>query len=215
MRGVFITVEGIDGSGKTTQAHRLAAALREAGHMVRETREPGGSPGAEQIRQLLVTGAPGRWSADTEVLLFTAARRDHVETVIRPALAAGEIVVCDRYVDSTRVYQGGTPERRAAIDALHASYVGLDPDLTLVFEIEPTLALSRLADRAVSAGEDRFEQRGAAFQHAIAERFAAIAAEEPARVLRINAGDAVEAVAARALSAVVDRIDAGQATARG
>ena len=105
-RGFFLTVEGIDGVGKSTQTRLLAGRLRRLGREVVETREPGGAPGAEAIRRLLVEGDPERWSPETETLLFTAARRDHLERVIRPALARGAVLVCDRYVDSTRAYQG-------------------------------------------------------------------------------------------------------------
>jgi dTMP kinase len=136
-RGLFITFEGIDGSGKSTQARRLAEALRAAGRAVVLTREPGGSPGAEEIRRLLVEGEAGRWSAETEILLFTAARRDHVERTIRPALARGG-VLCDRFADSTRVYQGAARgDLRGHGRPLHALPSGIEPDLTLVLDIDP------------------------------------------------------------------------------
>ena len=112
-RGSFISFEGIDGSGKSTQARLLAETLRAQGHAVTLTREPGGSPGAEEIRRLVLEGDPDRWSTETEILLFTAARRDHLEKTIRPALARGEIVITDRFADSTRIYQGITARRSA------------------------------------------------------------------------------------------------------
>ena len=128
----FITFEGIDGSGKSTQAKRLVAHLTSLGHDVIHTREPGGSAGAEEIRRLLVEGDPDRWSAETEILLFTAARRDHLEKTIIPALAAGKWVVSDRFADSTRVYQGATRgDLRGIVDALHAQMIGVEPDMTL------------------------------------------------------------------------------------
>ena len=142
--GQFITFEGIDGSGKSTQARLLAERLRADGRDVVLTREPGGSPGAEEIRQLLLTGNPDRWSAETEILLFTAARRDHLEKTIRPALDRGAIVICDRFADSTRVYQGATRgELRGTVDRLHELMIGQDPDLTFVIDMDPRDALER------------------------------------------------------------------------
>ena len=190
--GPFITFEGIDGAGKSTQVRLLADRLRAAGRDVVVTREPGGAPGAEEIRALLVSGAPGRWSAETEMLLFTAARRDHVERTIRPALAAGRTVLCDRYVDSTRAYQGDGP-LRAAVDKLHACLIGLDPDLTLIFDLDPEVGAARTGGRG--GAEDRFEQRGLAFQRRLRAAFHAIAAAEPARCRVIDATAAPEAVA--------------------
>ena len=129
---MFITFEGIDGSGKSTQARRLAAALEAEGRPVVLTREPGGSPGAEEIRRLVLEGDPARWSAATELLLFTAARRDHLERLIAPALAEGKIVICDRFVDSTRMYQGlSRGDLRAEVDALHRLMIGREADLDL------------------------------------------------------------------------------------
>jgi dTMP kinase len=201
LRGLFLTVEGVDGSGKTTQAARLAADLRTRGVTVVETREPGGSAGAEAIRALLLTGADGRWSAQTELLLFTAARRDHVERVIRPALEAGAVVICDRYVDSTRAYQGlGDAGLAGAVDTLHALMIGLDPDATLVFDLPAEERAARTAARA--APEDRFERRGAAFQDALAEAFRALVRADPQRMHRIDAGGTPEEVAARVRAVV-------------
>jgi dTMP kinase len=200
-RGRFITLEGIDGSGKSTQVGRLAALLRERGETVVTTREPGGAPGAEAIRALLVEGEPGRWSPETECLLFTAARRDHVERVIRPALGRGETVICDRFADSTRVYQGvARAELRATVDALQSLMIGFEPDLTLILDIDPTVALARGLARG--SGEDRFEGFGAAFQHRLRAGFLALAEEFPERCRVVPADGAPEAVAAR-IAAVV------------
>lgn len=149
---MFISLEGIDGSGKSTQSARLAEALRRAGHDVVQTREPGGAPGAEEIRRLLVEGDPDRWSPETETLLFNAARRDHLERTIRPALDAGRIVITDRFADSTRVYQGATRgDLRGFADAIHAAAIGVEPDLTLVLDMDPKVALSRSLNRLAAA----------------------------------------------------------------
>ncbi len=200
--GRFVTFEGVDGAGKSTQLRRLAAALGGEGVATVETREPGGSPGAEAIRALLVDGAPGRWSAETELLLFTAARRDHLERVIGPALARGETVLCDRYVDSTRAYQSaGRGADRALIDDLHARLIGRDPDLTLILDIDPDAALAR---GLAAGGAERFEGFGPAFQRRLGEAFRAIAAAEPQRCALIDASGDPDAVAAR-IRAAFDR----------
>jgi dTMP kinase len=193
-RGVFITLEGIDGSGKSTQARRLAEALRAEGRDVALTREPGGSPGAEEIRRILVEGDPDRWSAETEILLFTAARRDHLEKTIRPALAAGRIVVSDRFADSTRVYQGAARgDLRALVDQLHQMAIGIEPDLTLVIDMEPEAALARGLAR--NSGEDRFEDLGAGFQTSLRAGFLALAAAHPERCRLIDGNREANAVA--------------------
>ena len=195
MTGRFITFEGVDGSGKSTQARLLAAHLEEQGHAVRLTREPGGSAGAEEIRRLLVEGDPARWSAETEILLFTAARRDHLEKTIRPALAAGETVISDRFADSTRIYQGATRgDLRGVVDALHAQMIGQEPDLTLILDMDPSQALGRGLARG--SGEDRFEDFGLGFQDAIRQGFLALAEEFPERCILIDA-DADAATVAR------------------
>lgn len=172
--GRFITFEGIDGSGKSTQARLLAAFLKAQDVDVVLTREPGGSPGAEEIRRLLVEGAPDRWSGETEILLFTAARRDHLEKTILPALQRGATVISDRYADSTRVYQGAARgELRETVDALHKLMIKHEPDLTFVIDMDPTEALRRgLARRS---GEDRFEEMGASFQERLRDGFHALA----------------------------------------
>ena len=178
--GMFITFEGIDGSGKSTQARLLAERLRSQGNDVILTREPGGSPGAEEIRALVLTGDPGRWSAETEILLFTAARRDHMEKTVRPALAAGKIVISDRFADSTRVYQGATRgDLRATVDRLHDIVIGQEPDLTLIIDMDPATALNRGLAR--KSGEDRFEDFGLGFQETLRHGFLHIAHDFPER----------------------------------
>ncbi len=181
----FITFEGIDGSGKSTQARRFASYLETLGHEIVLTREPGGSSGAEEIRQLVLTGDPDRWSAETEILLFTAARRDHLEKTIQPALAAGKTVVSDRFADSTRVYQGATRgDLRAMVDSLHALMIGREPDLTFVIDMDPETALKRGLAR--KSGEDRFEDFGLGFQETLRHGFLALAHANPSRCILID-----------------------------
>ncbi|SIT84633.1 dTMP kinase [Pontibaca methylaminivorans] len=192
--GFFISFEGADGSGKSTQARRLADSLRAAGHEVVLTREPGGSEGAEQIRALLLEGESERWSPETEILLFTAARRDHMERVIAPALKAGKLVICDRFADSTRVYQGlDRADLRVLVDQLHALMIGREPDLTLLIDMDPEQALARALARG--GAEARFENRGSTMQKRIRAAFLALADEFPARVRRIDGNHPPEAVA--------------------
>ncbi|WP_439139476.1 dTMP kinase [Roseicyclus sp.] len=203
--GLFISLEGIDGSGKSTQAKGLAAWLRRQGRDPVLTREPGGAPGAEEIRRLLVEGDPDRWSPETEILLFTAARRDHLERTIRPALAAGRDVITDRFADSTRVYQGATRgDLRGLVDDIHARVIGIEPDLTLILDIDPEIALARgLARRS---GEDRFEDFGLAFQKKLHEGFRALARQAPRRCVLIDANRATEAIAADIIACVAKRL---------
>jgi dTMP kinase len=204
MPGLFVSVEGIDGSGKSTQARRLAEALQARGHAVTLTREPGGSAGAEEIRRLLLTGAADRWSAETEILLFTAARRDHLERTIRPALARGEVVITDRFADSTRMYQGlRGAGLRATVDALHALMIGVEPDLTLVIDIAPEVGLARAGARADA--EQRFEGMGLALQARLRAGFLALAAAEP-RVTVIDGARDPATVAAEVLARVAGRL---------
>ncbi|MEY1554936.1 dTMP kinase [Yoonia sp. R2331] len=181
----FITFEGIDGSGKSTQARALAELLRAQGADVVLTREPGGSPGAEEIRQLLLTGDPDRWTAETELLLFTAARRDHLEKTIQPALDAGKTVICDRFADSTRVYQGATRgDLRGTVDQLHSLMIGREPDRTFIIDMDPATALNRGLAR--QSGEDRFEDMGLSFQETLRHGFLALAHAHPNRCVLID-----------------------------
>jgi len=201
--GLFITFEGIDGAGKSTQIKLLADRLMAVGHRVMLTREPGGAPGAEAIRTLLVEGDPGRWSAESELLLFNAARRDHVERTVRPALDDGQIVLCDRYVDSTRAYQGIRGLRQAT-DQVHDLMIGLDADLTLIFDMDPDIAAARADDRGGT--EDRFEQKGLEFQHTLRRAFLDIAAEDSDRCVVIDADGAAEEVASRVWDKVAGKV---------
>ncbi|WP_069299179.1 dTMP kinase [Neptunicoccus sediminis] len=183
--GFFITFEGIDGSGKTTQSRLLATLLRDYGRDVLHTREPGGSPGAEDIRRLLVEGDPNRWSPETEILLFTAARRDHLERTIRPSLEAGKVVISDRFADSTRVYQGAArAELRTTVDRLHDLMIAQEPDLTFIVDMDPEIALGRGLARG--SGEDRFEDMGLGFQEKLRAGFLGLAKQFPDRCHVIN-----------------------------
>ncbi len=194
-KGLFVTFEGVDGSGKSTQARLLAEYLRAKGIEIVETREPGGSIGAEEIRRLLVEGEAGRWSPETEILLFNAARRDHLEKTIEPALAANKTVICDRFADSTRVYQGAArAELREMVDRLHSLMIGCEPDLTFVIDIDPELALGRGLAR--NSGEDRFESLGLGFQQVLRAGFLQLAADFPQRFIVVNGQRPVAEVAA-------------------
>jgi dTMP kinase len=205
LTGIFISFEGIDGSGKSTQARVLAEYLRGIGHRVCHTREPGGSPGAEEIRRLVLEGAADRWSTETELLLFTAARRDHLEKTIRPALARGEVVISDRFADSSRIYQGLTRgDIRETVDSLHALMIGVEPDLTILIDIDAAEGLSRATARA--GKELRFEGMGLGVQQRAREGFLALAAANPNRFRTINGAQSPEQVAAAVLAAVLPQL---------
>jgi len=204
MPGLFISLEGIDGSGKSTQGRRLAETLRQQGHAVTLTREPGGSPGAEEIRRLVLEGHVDRWSAETEILLFTAARRDHLEKTIRPALARGEIVITDRFADSTRIFQGITRgDLSDTVDRLHQMMIGVEPDLTLLFDLDPSTGLSRANARAGT--ELRFEDMGLGFQTKARAGFLSLAARND-RFHVIDADGDADTVASRVLQTVLPHL---------
>ena len=195
----FLSFEGIDGCGKSTQAKFLVAHFMAKGQEVLCTREPGGSPGAEAIRGLLLTGDTDKWSAETELLLFTAARRDHLEKTIEPALAAGQMVICDRFADSTRVYQGATRgDLRNKADQLHAAMIGREPDLTLIIDVDPKIALARGLAR--NSGEDRFEDFGLEFQEKLRTGFLKLTQEYPQRCRLVDGNRPAEAVFADVLA---------------
>lgn len=195
-RGRFITLEGGEGAGKSTQINMLAEKLTTAGIPLVTTREPGGTPGAETIRNLFVSGGTDRWSAATEACLANAARADHVERLIRPALERGDWVLCDRYVDSTYAYQGGAGGiADADLLALHHVATGnLWPDLTLLLDLDPEVGLARTHTRR--SGATRFEGHGLAYHQHVAARFHARAAADPQRVRTIDAAPDAYHVAA-------------------
>ncbi|PTQ11622.1 dTMP kinase [Sphingomonas oleivorans] len=203
MSGRFITLEGGEGVGKSTQARRLAEALRAQGHEVVETREPGGSPGAEAIRALLLEGGADRWGPGAEALLFAAARADHVEKTIRPALAAGKWVVCDRFLDSSLAYQGGADGLgQEAIRALHnVGSNGFLPDRTLLLTLPADQAAVRAAKRD-GDGADRIGARDAAYHARVAQAFRALAEADPGRFRIVDASGDAESVTARLLAAL-------------
>ena len=189
--GIFITFEGIDGSGKSTQVKYLANRLMTLGREVVLTREPGGSTGAEEIRSLVLEGAPERWSAETEILLFTAARRDHMEKLILPALEDGKIVICDRFADSTRMYQGLTRgDLRSTVDSLTDLMIKRQPDLTILIDMDPELGHRRA--KARNTKEERFEDFGVDLQRRMRGGFLQLAKEFPDRIRIVNGNQSVE-----------------------
>ncbi|PWE17186.1 dTMP kinase [Marinicauda salina] len=207
-RGRFITLEGGEGAGKSTLALALAAGLAARGVETDLTREPGGTADAELIRQLLVTGEADRWSPISETLLLYAARADHVERRIRPALDRGDWVICDRFADSTRAYQGAAgkldPDR---IDAIHAATLGgFAPDLTLIVDLDPAEGLKRAEKRGEA--RTRFEARDLAFHRALRDGFLEIARREPDRCVVLDGRLDPDALAAAALEVVDQRLGA-------
>jgi dTMP kinase len=209
MRGKFITFEGGEGAGKSTQAAMLAHRLESLGLAVLLTREPGGSPGAEVIRHVLLSGAAKPLGPDAEAMLFAAAREDHVRCTIAPALAAGTWVICDRFVDSTRVYQGelGHVDRRLIKGLERVSIGDVWPDLTLVLDVPVDVALERRALRIGDAAPDRFEAEDATFHGKLREAFLALAAAEPQRCVVIDASVPRMEVAKAIWDAVLAKLD--------
>lgn len=201
-RGRFITFEGGEGAGKSTQVALLAEALRAQGHRVLTTREPGGSAGAEEIRGLLLSGGADKWDGVTELLLHSAARRDHVQKVVLPALERGEWVVCDRFIDSTRAYQGygHGVDSDAIAAAIRLSIGDLRPDLTLILDMDVEEGLKRAHGRG--QGHDRYERMGTAFHERLRQGFLTIGWNEPSRCAVLNANRPVEDVAADVIAAV-------------
>lgn len=190
-KGYFISFEGIDGSGKSTQIQKLARFLEPLGFDVLITREPGGSVGGEEIRNLLLQGNVDRWSAETEILLFTAARRDHLERIILPAMEDNKIVICDRFTDSTRMYQGMRgPNLRNLVDMLNEKIINCDPDLTIVIDIDPQISLKRAKSRETV--EERFEDFGVEMQLNMRNGFIELAKEFSNRIEVVNGQQSVD-----------------------
>ena len=219
MSGLFITFEGGEGGGKSTQAATLAKRLRGAGVEVLTTREPGGTDMAERIRALLVTGEPEALSSTAEALLNYAARDDHLRRLIRPALAAGRVVICDRFMDSSRAYQGYAGDCPISLlDALERDVVGgTMPDLTIILDIDPATALRRKAAQfddaraAEEEREDRFERKGLEYLRRVREAFLRIAREHPERCVIIDAARPPEAVAVDVWRAVAPLLEKARA----
>ncbi|MGB3752756.1 MAG: dTMP kinase [Parerythrobacter sp.] len=209
IRGRFITLEGGEGTGKSTQARLLASTLRDTGRDVLITREPGGTIGAEAIRTLLLSPPDGGWNPRAEALLFAAARSNHVAALIEPALADGTWVVCDRFIDSSRAYQGvGNALGDAAINTLHElGSGGLLPDLTILIDVPPAVAHARVCARD-GADTDAIGGRDAAYHEAVVAAFLCFAKEDPSRFARVNGEGTIEAVQARIAGAVA-RLMAG------
>ena len=207
-RGRFISFEGGEGAGKSTQVKRLAVRLEAGGREVVLTREPGGSPGAEAIRDIVLRGDADRWSPVTETLLMYAARRDHIERVIRPVLARVAWVVCDRFADSTRAYQGAAGGTDPALIAALETYIleEVRPDLTLVFDLPAEVGLARADARA--GAEMRFESKGLAFHERLRDGFRAIAAAEPERCALIDAAADIDSVARAVWATLTERLGA-------
>lgn len=210
MRGRLITLEGGEGTGKSTQARLLAAKFKGAGRPVVITREPGGAPGAEDIRALLVRGGTRRWSPMAEALMHYAARRDHLDNTVVPALDRGDWVVCDRFTDSTMAYQGyGHELGRDVISALHRLVLGdFAPDLTLIFDLPVEVGLDRAGVRAGGGaeGEDRYERMNVAFHRRLRQGFLEIARLEPARCAVIDAARSIAEVHRAVVDAVGGRL---------
>ena len=193
-KGYFISFEGIDGSGKSTQIQKLSKFLEALGFDVIITREPGGSIGGEEIRNLLLQGNVDRWSAETEILLFTAARRDHLERIILPAIEDDKIVICDRFTDSTRMYQGMRgPNLRNLVDMLNEKIINCDPDLTIVIDIDPQISLKRAKSRETV--EERFEDFGVEMQLNMRNGFIELAKEFSNRIEVVNGQQSVDDLA--------------------
>ncbi|MGI9367169.1 MAG: dTMP kinase [Rhizobiaceae bacterium] len=215
MRGHFITFEGGEGAGKSTQINRLANRLKKRGNKVLVTREPGGSPGAEAVRHVVLSGAAKALGTDMEAILFAAARSDNVDQIIKPALASGKIVLCDRFMDSSRVYQGvsGGVDMDFLLAMEKVVTEGARPDLTLIFDLSPQEGLKRAAEVWAEDGPDRFESEDIAQQEKRRQGFLDIAKQEPDRCVVIDASKPLRSVSRavdRAVDAYLERSKAGQ-----
>jgi dTMP kinase len=215
-RGFFISFEGGEGAGKSTQIARLAAKLRAKGYDIVVTREPGGSPGAEAVRHVILSGAAEPFGPEMEALLFAAARSDHVEQLIAPAIARGSIVLCDRFLDSSRVYQGGAgdldPGFMTALERVAVN--GTIPDMTLIFDIDPAEGLRRASARRGDDTPDRFEKETLAVHQRRREVYLAIARDEPERCVVVDASISPEEVEDAVTTTVFAALEARAAPRR-
>jgi dTMP kinase len=216
MHGRFITFEGGEGTGKSTQAKYLAQRLEAAGFDVLVTREPGGAPGAEAIRHVLLSGAAKPLGPDVEAILFSAARDDHVRTTILPALDSGQWVICDRFADSTRVYQGvlGHVDMRFINALERIALSGLKPDLTIILDADPNIGLTRASVRRGAANADRFEAEAIEFHEELRSAYRVLAEREPDRCVVIEATGSKAEVSDRIWDVVATRLNVAWALGR-
>jgi dTMP kinase len=216
-RGLFITFEGGEGAGKSTQIRRLAEKLRRKGYDTLVTREPGGSPGAEALRHVILSGAAEPFGPRMEALLFAAARSDHVEQVIRPAIERGAIVLCDRFLDSSRVYQGLANDDDSAFVAMleRVAVNGMMPDMTLIFDIDAEIGMRRAAARRGAGEADRFEKETLETHRRRRDAFLAIAEKEPERCIVVDASESEDEVEQLVTAAVFAALEVRAAAAGG
>ena len=200
MKGLFISFEGIDGCGKSTQIDLLAKYFTKQKKAIVKTAEPGGTEGSNEIRKLLLRENNFEWSVETEVFLFMAARNDHVEKVIKPAIQTNKIVICDRFIDSTIVYQGMRSAMAKKLSKKLFEVIAINPDITFLIDMDPEVALTRALNRATE--EDRFEKYGLSFQHQLRQNFLDIARRDSERIKVIDGNRSIEDVAAQ----IVERI---------
>ena len=197
MKGLFISFEGIDGCGKSTQIDLLAEYFTKQKKSIVKTEEPGGTQGSYEIRKILLRENNFHWSVETETLLFMAARNDHVEKVIKPAIEANKIVICDRFMDSTMVYQGMRSPKAKKFSLMLFEHIGINPDITFLIDMDPEIALNRALNRATE--EDRFENYGIDFQHQLRKNFLAIAHDNNKRIKIIDGNQSPENVATQVI----------------